>query len=274
MLRPYFLESKSGRVFIQSFVPDITNNEVVIFVPPFAEEMNKSRRMMALLGQQLASNGVHMLIPDLYGTGDSEGDFSEANWDIWLDNLGQIIQGLSQDGKVSISLVGLRMGCLLIHDFLQTKSALPIHKVVFWKPVIFGQQMINQFLRLRIANSMMSGTKETTASLRENLHKDGVLEVAGYGLNVSLISSLDEKRLLADNFDESIDWSWFEVVANDNQPTPLASSKLVAALNNRHIPVRIQNIVGESFWSNQEIAEVAALITATCDVLGRESEAL
>ena len=140
MLQPYFLETPQGRIFIQTFSPTGPTTEAVIFVPPFAEEMNKSRRMMALLGHALSANGVLMAIPDLYGTGDSEGDFAEANWVIWLANIQQLIQKLEQQGIKTISFVGLRMGCLLIIDFLREQKA-KVKRVVLWKPVLSGQQL-------------------------------------------------------------------------------------------------------------------------------------
>jgi hypothetical protein len=48
-------------------------------VPPFAEEMNKSRRMIAEVGRRLEGSGVGMLLVDLFGTGDSEGEFAQAD---------------------------------------------------------------------------------------------------------------------------------------------------------------------------------------------------
>ncbi|MBL4589442.1 MAG: hydrolase 2, exosortase A system-associated [Alphaproteobacteria bacterium] len=265
MLQPYFLETAKGRLFVQSFVPDRPNGQVVIFVPPFAEEMNKSRRMMALLGHSLASKGVQMVILDLFGTGDSEGDFECADWATWLDNLQQLTDQLKEQKVQRIHLIGLRMGCLLIHDFMQRHSS-GIGKVVFWKPVLSGKQMINQFLRLRIASSMMDGDKETAQSLRDELLKQGVIEVAGYGLSKALVLALDEKTMSAGEFSSTIEWYWFDVLASENQPVPLAATKVLQSLKDRGVAVYQQTIIGENFWANQEIAEVSELVSATSDV--------
>ncbi|PCI70463.1 MAG: hydrolase 2, exosortase A system-associated [Piscirickettsiaceae bacterium] len=265
MLQPYFLETAKGRLFVQSYVPDTPNGQVVIFVPPFAEEMNKSRRMMALLGHSLASKGVQMDVLDLFGTGDSEGEFEDADWSIWLDNLQQLITQLKEQNIQRIHLIGLRMGCLLIQDFLQLHP-LDIEKVIFWKPVLSGKQMINQFLRLRIASSMMDGDKETAQSLRAVLFKEGVVEVAGYGLSKALVLALDEKAMSTDEFDSAVEWHWFEVLASENQPLPLAATKVLQSLMDRNITVCQQTIIGENFWANQEIAELPELISATSQV--------
>jgi exosortase A-associated hydrolase 2 len=263
MLKPYFLDTPQGHLFIQAFTPIASTTEAVIFVPPFAEEMNKSRRMMAMLGHALSANGTLMVIPDLYGTGDSEGEFVEANWDIWLENIQQLIQKLKQQGIQDISLVGLRMGCLLISDYLLLQQG-NIKQVVFWKPVLSGQQMLNQFLRLRVANSMMNGEKETTKSLRDLLAKQGEIEVAGYQLNAELVSALDGKKLVTRNIDKNINWFWFEVLASSEQPVPIASQRILETSREAGVQISLEKVVGESFWANQEITELPNLINSTC----------
>ena len=52
-------------------------------VPPFAEEMNKCRPMVTEVALGLAESGIASIVPDLYGTGDSGGDFSEGDWETW-----------------------------------------------------------------------------------------------------------------------------------------------------------------------------------------------
>src|SRR5690606_27532247 len=59
----------------------------LLFLHPFAEEMNKSRRMVALAARAFASAGWAVLQVDLAGCGDSEGDFADADWQTWLDDV-------------------------------------------------------------------------------------------------------------------------------------------------------------------------------------------
>ena len=46
----------------------------LVYVHPFAEEMNKARRMAALQARAMAAAGYAVLQIDLYGCGDSAGD--------------------------------------------------------------------------------------------------------------------------------------------------------------------------------------------------------
>ena len=60
---------------------------VVLLLPPFAEEMNKSRRMCALLARGLAADGWRVVRIDLFGCGDSAGSLRDASWEQWCDDL-------------------------------------------------------------------------------------------------------------------------------------------------------------------------------------------
>jgi alpha/beta superfamily hydrolase len=65
-------------------------------VHPFVEEMNKSRRMAALQSRSLAARGYSVLQIDLFGCGDSSGDFADASWEIWVQDVVLGAQWLSQ----------------------------------------------------------------------------------------------------------------------------------------------------------------------------------
>ena len=84
-----FLTGRAGALYARYQPPraSIRHRADVVIVPPFAEEMNKSRRMFALLAERLATLGVGTALIDLYGTGDSEGDFGDARYDVWLDDM-------------------------------------------------------------------------------------------------------------------------------------------------------------------------------------------
>ena len=58
----------------------------VLYLHPFAEEMNKARRMAALQSRALADAGFSVLQIDLFGCGDSSGDFGDATWNDWIDD--------------------------------------------------------------------------------------------------------------------------------------------------------------------------------------------
>ena len=73
--RPFFLRFTAGNRFCLLHATDRRAVGAVLYVHPLAEEMNKSRRMAALQARALAASGWVVLQVDLFGCGDSDGDF-------------------------------------------------------------------------------------------------------------------------------------------------------------------------------------------------------
>ncbi len=271
-LTSFYLKAPSGNLLVNDYSAEteIARNHCVIHFPAFAEEMNKSRPMVNLAARKMAEQGHRVVVPDLYGCGDSEGDLNEVDLLQWRNDLLFLLSWLAEQGVESISLWGLRSGCLLIPDLL---TVLPenqrelISRVMFWQPVTNGEQFIAQFLRLRVAASMMSGDKETVASLRQTLVDQGELEVAGYRLNAELVSQMSALRLVAmENF-PGVRIDWFEVVNSQKKTLPMAAKKLIEQWQQAGFDIYCCEVTGEAFWSTQEIAMAPELIGATADVM-------
>src|SRR5436190_21776504 len=91
----------------------------MLYLHPFAEEMNKSRRMAAMQARALAAAGWTVLQLDLFGCGDSEGEFGSASWTQWLDDAAAAIEWLDADTGSTPALWGVRTGCLLTVQAMQ-----------------------------------------------------------------------------------------------------------------------------------------------------------
>jgi len=273
---PLFIPCPSGQLFC-GFYPPVTSGVGlnIIHVSAFAEEMNKSRRMVALQAQAFADQGCSVLVLDLFGTGDGSGDFGEATWEIWLQNIDSAITWLMQNGAQSIILWGLRTGVLLAMDFA-SHSLYPIKGLIAWQPVVNGDIFLTQFLRLRVAASIMDSNvpKEKTSDLKQQLLAGQAIEVSGYCLNPELakpILALRADHLLCPSVKEM---AIFGVVSSADTPGAIANTQLLTFLQEQNINASVTNIVGDNFWDSQEISEAADLIPASCDKLGQWQFAL
>ena len=114
-VEPLFLVGSAGPLFAVYHAPAPTGPAVggLIYLPPFAEEMNRSRRMAALQARSLAASGIGVLLLDLYGTGDSGGEFAAARWRIWLDDVATAADWLVARLPGPLGLLGLRLGGML-----------------------------------------------------------------------------------------------------------------------------------------------------------------
>ena len=110
---PLFIDIDERRLFGLYHTADTDIRGTVLLLPPFAEEMNMSRRMTYLTGRALAAAGYGCLTLDLTGTGESSGEFAEARWEIWQDDARTAAAWLAKKTGQTPLFLGLRAGALL-----------------------------------------------------------------------------------------------------------------------------------------------------------------
>ncbi|RJG07066.1 hydrolase 2, exosortase A system-associated [Noviherbaspirillum cavernae] len=268
-MQPFFLDTVRGTRFCLYHAPP-TGTEcrgAFLYIHPFAEEMNKSRRMAALQARAFAATGFAVLQIDLFGCGDSAGEFGNARWEIWKEDLAAARQWLVERVAAPVHLWGLRLGALLALDFARSRGD-AIDSIVLWQPVMRGESFMTQFLRLRLADDMLAGRAEQnggTRALRDALARGEALEIAGYDIAPALAAEIDTLDAAA--------WSgigsaihWFEISADANRPLPHASAQLIAAWRDEGADVRLHPVQGAPFWSAPEIAECPELLSATAAI--------
>lgn len=271
---PLFLDTPGGARFCLYHPPHGAARAALLYLHPFAEEMNKSRRMAALAARRLAARGVGVLQLDLHGCGDSAGEFREARWDGWQADVKAGLEWLQARLGLVPGLWGLRLGALLALDYAALAAQAPA-RLLLWQPVLSGAQHLNQFLRLRVAGAMLhegggsggasGGTSGGTAALRARLQAGELLEIGGYELHPALalaLDGIDAARLAAPRC--RIDW--FEVVPEAGRMPPAAATRLAEAWRAGPSEVHLTALPGPAFWSTQEIAEAPALLDASAGV--------
>lgn len=271
-MQPLFIDSSAGRLFAV-YWPAVGENvcgKAILHIPAFAEEMNRSRRMVALQAQAFSKLGYAVLVLDLFGTGDSAGEFGEATWENWLQNIDAGIDWLTQRGMETIALWGLRVGALLAMDYASL-GRYSIQRLIAWQPVLNGEIFITQFLRLRIAAAMINNNapREKTAGIKQQLLAGQAVEVAGYSLNPDLIKPLLALRVDRLTWQGVNEIAIFEVLPEQDNPGAAANTQLLTLLQQHSINATLETVVGGSFWIGQENSEAPDLIKLTCASVGQ-----
>ena len=234
-----------------------------VYAHPFCEEMNKARRMAALQSRRLAAAGYAVLEIDLFGCGDSSGDFADAKWDIWKQDLKIALAWLKSRVAGPLGLWGLRLGATLAADVACDRAA-GIEQLLLWQPVSNGEQFLTQFLRLRLASEMLAegAARSGVRELRETLRRGVALEIAGYDLLPSLAAEIDALRLV-DLVPAVRRVHWLEITAAADPKVSPASQHALEAWRSKGLNVLAAAVTGEPFWSTIEVAECEALLAAT-----------
>ena len=263
-LEAFFLGEGAARLFCLLHHPPAARQLVgsLIYLHPFAEEMNKSRRMAALQARALAEAGWMVLQADMRGCGDSAGDFGAATWQAWVDDALRLSDWLAARSGVRPALWGLRAGCLLAAATARARA--DPGDLLFWQPVLTGKQHLQQFLRLKVAGAMLGESRQGAAStrdLRDKLQAGEAVEVAGYLLAPDLALGLDAATLAPPAAGGRL--KWIEVSAAVTPEIAPASRQAIAAWQAAGWQVEVKIVAGAAFWQTQEIEVAPDLIAQT-----------
>ena len=265
-VEPFFFDVEPGTRFCLYHAPNpqLAPRGTILYVHPFAEELNKSRRMAAQQARAFAAMGFAVLQVDLFGCGDSCGDSNAGRWDIWKHDLAAAADWLDARDSGPLYLWGLRLGGLLALDFAATRK---VDGIILWQPFTNGRTCINQFLRLRLAAGMYGvgpDAPHTTAALRAELAVHGRLEVAGYELDCAMARGIDacEANSLTP-LPCSVHWFSSGTGARRQAADAARLAELWAPLG---VELNFHAVDGVPFWATSDIAECPALLAATASV--------
>jgi len=243
---------------------------LVLFLHALAEEMNKSRRMVALQARALAATGFDVLQIDLRGCGDSSGDFGDASWQDWLDDGRLALEWLARQpgaAELPLTLWGHRAGALLAVELARNWHQ-PCH-LLLWQPATAGKLVLQQFLRLRLAADMLGGqAKGAMQGLRDALSAGQDVEIAGYRLSPGLSAGLDAADLSPVASVRSL--CWLELSKQPEAELSMASTRALEPWQAAGVQVRTAVVAGPAFWMTTEIEEAPDLVRATTALLNDE----
>ena len=260
-LLPFFLPASGGQRYCLLHLPPPGRNARggILYVHPFAEELNKSRHVAAAQARAFAAAGYSVLQIDLFGCGDSSGDFSEARWDIWHNDLHLACAWLAQRVDGPLSVWGLRLGALLALDFA-SRAPLPLARLLLWQPETDGRRSIDRFLRLRLATSMLAGgTQEAPGHARAALAQGEPVEVAGYQLAPELALAIDGVSAAALLPAVPVYWLEYQGPAQTCAPLP----PLARLWRERGAAVHVASFGDGPFWHSGELLACPQLLDAT-----------
>jgi exosortase A-associated hydrolase 2 len=229
--------------------------------------MNRCRHVVSAQARLLAQQGWDVLLFDLLGTGDSSGDFGDATWDAWLEDIDDAVRWLAERTQGSIVLWGMRGGSLLATGWMTTRRVL--HSMALWQPVVNGAQHAQHLVRMRLASGFLGkgGERESVAELRDRLVRDQRLEIAGYMFNAAVIHGLEGCAMT--QVPAGTRLIWVEVASQPEPSIAPASQTCLAKLRDSGCEIQPAAVAGTAFWQIVERNECPALVETTSRFLER-----
>ena len=261
----FFLDATKGGRFCILTRPCGVPVGSVLLVPPFGEELNKCRRMLALAANAFSERGWLVLRVDLFGCGDSGGDFADSTMAQWRDDLSLGWSWLESEArKLGVGparvIWSVRAGSLLLGDWLSAGNT--CSAALLWQPVLSGRQYLTQWLRLGVATSLNGGAGAELAmsDLRSRLMTGISIELGGYEISPAMALELEAANL---GFPEGgrIALGIYEIASGIRAGTlSPAISHAIKDWSARGMRTFAESVEGASFWQTQAIVVVPELI--------------
>ncbi|SEH72073.1 exosortase A system-associated hydrolase 2 [Rheinheimera pacifica] len=260
-----FIQLNQRQLFLRTMQNSGGNGSAVIVIPPFAEEMNKSRHLLNAAMRQLAAAGYSCFMLDNYGTGDSAGDLDQASIDIWRDDLYQLLLLLQQQGYQNINFIAVRFGVIQLFDLMNKHILpLPMQQLVLWQPVFDVSKFWQQFVRLKVAEAMAAGNKISQKDLEQQLSEGENIEIAGYPISPAFYHSLLDINSSSPAQLSGIKLQWLETSQLDTVALPV--QKMREQLQ-QHCQLHYTQLKAEPYWQTAELASAEQLIALTLQYL-------
>jgi uncharacterized protein len=233
----------------------------VLYLPPWADELNKSRRMARLQSQVLAAHGFAVLQVDPTGCGDSGGEHGEATWEHWVQDATDGLQWLAARYPAApVLLWGLRSGGLLACAAAARWPA-PV-SLLLCNPPGSGKLLWQQFTRLATAAALTGEAGKARAeAVKQGLQNREVVEIAGYEVGPSLYEGLATSVLAPPQGLRAA-----AMLETSAQPDADLSPGLLATAEKwraQGCAVHTARVTGPAFWQTAEMEDAPELLPAT-----------
>ena len=167
----------------------------VVVAPPLFEEDARLRKVLVNLSRFLCDAGYDVVRFDYYGTGFSQGRYTDVTLERTRQNLDDALEYCRKEGAERIDLIGVRFGGYLALQSLENGA---IGKVVAWEPVLNTSAYIKEVLRSEVATQMLiyGEVRQDREQLVKAMRSEGRIYVEGYLISSDLFDQLADGSLI------------------------------------------------------------------------------
>ena len=250
-----FYSGHKGQLFRLVRTPASVSGHL-LFVAPLFEQANSTRHMVTKAAIASYDSGYQSIVFDHYGTGDSQGQLTDASLSLWQQD---ITKQLGEVRHVSDKPITLSL-CLSAALLLTDEMLAMVDYVQLWQPELNGKRFVQQFKRLVLAKNLQ---KEKTDSTDEST--SSLITIAGYTMTNSLLDELSKKTLSHISQCQA-DIEWFEWLVANTELTQSRQKQFDSMQQACAKQITLTKISDEKFWLATELQVSQQLLTYVKDV--------
>jgi alpha/beta superfamily hydrolase len=210
-----------------------------------------------LLGRALISRGYGVVRFHYAGEGNSQGERRNMTFASLCDDARAVLKYAASLGFTQFALLGTRVGALVAAATVASMQSVPL---ALWDPVVDPLRFIGDAQRAKRMSQLAQDRSEQMIDWRQELERNGVLDLLGYDVYPPLVESFKDADLLGilGTQPRQVFIARFRGKAGARDP-------LAEALVDRGFSVQSGSYdLAESWWFQSELEpESGSLITAT-----------
>ena len=261
MEKALFIEG-DVRLFGFLFLPELEVRKSIgyVVIHPFAEEKKSSHRTLVELSRELYRQGFPVLMFDLRGCGDSEGDYGSARLSKWLDDTDKAMQVMKLHTQLpKLGIIGLRLGAYLSLCYLERFSM--VSDCIWIEPVLHPVDYLRKSLRHKLMKELCTDGVITSnrGELLQNLQSNKSIDFDGYEIGAGLFCDFVEHQDKTDILKQVSKGLAVSVSMNGKTTKNVQE---ICEINPNIIPMAIQM---ELFWNKVDDVDSVELVNRICE---------
>ena len=253
----------SGFLFLPE--SDIRKTIGFVVIHPFAEEKKSSHRTLVELSRELYKKGFPVLMFDLRGCGDSEGNFVSAQLSDWIRDIDKAMNILKIHTQLhKVGIIGLRLGAYLSLCYASLNPS--ISEYIWIEPVLKPVDYLRKTLRHKLMKELCTEGRITSTrdDLLQNLQQNSSIDFDGYEIGSGLYHDFvteQEKKIIEDKLKNITEGLVVSVSMNGKE------TKTIQEIRTLKPELNYETVQMELFWNKVEDVDNEKLISIICDYL-------
>jgi uncharacterized protein len=166
----------------------VARQHAILLCNPFGQEAIRAHRFYKVVADRLNKAGFHVMRFDYYGTGDSDGDDDEVDFEAWTSDIRSAHSELLRlSGCANASWIGLRLGASVAA--IASKSLeTPLCCLLLWEPITNGAEYLAELMSAHeLALQRDYGARDAfDSSLAQDFASARGLETLGFMLTTGM----------------------------------------------------------------------------------------
>ena len=225
----------------------------LVFCSPFAEEKKCSYRTFTRAAQAFAAAGVACLRFDYFGTGDSDGRFTDFAPSRAIDDIAAAADELrGRSGVSDIVLLGLRLGGTMA---LAAAARAGAASVILWQPVVSGRSFFDLTIKRQMMRRQLIGGDDKQ---EQGGAANDVIDLDGFPLSQAAAAEI--RSLDCATADGEYDGPVHLLQISHTENVSREYGELADALGDR---ADIVTVKCPPFWNRIELADTSEVVEKT-----------